>query len=80
MPEYTVEEVEQHNLEGDRWLIFDGKVYDVSEFKHPGGKEAIEKNGGLDVTEKMFEVETHQKYLENVQKYLTQLEIGTLKK
>ena len=80
MPEYTIEEVQHHNSDGDRWLIFDGKVYDVSNFKHPGGSESIERNGGTDATEKMFAVETHSRYEKAVQDHLSKLKIGTVKK
>lgn len=35
---YTREEVENHNKDGDLWLIIDCVVYDVSNWieKHPG--------------------------------------------
>lgn len=52
---FTLEEVGQHNEEGDCWMVIDGKVYDVSEFvsAHPGGK-AILQGCGKDATE-LFE-------------------------
>lgn len=50
---YTIEEVENHNKEGDCWIVIDGKVYDVSKFAdlHPGGKYVLLQNSGKDVTE-----------------------------
>lgn len=31
-------EIFQHNTKESVWLLIDNKVYDVTEFKHPGGK------------------------------------------
>lgn len=31
-----LEEIAEHNLPNDLWLLIDNKVYDVSNFKHPG--------------------------------------------
>ncbi len=31
-----LEEIADHNQAGDLWLLIDNKVYDVSQFKHPG--------------------------------------------
>jgi len=33
----TWEEVNRHNSEGDHWLVLNGQVYDLSNYKHPGG-------------------------------------------
>ena len=40
LPLFSAEEVQQHSIEKDAWIIHRGKVYDVSEFleSHPGGK------------------------------------------
>jgi predicted heme/steroid binding protein len=36
---FTMEEVAKHCTEEDGWIVFEGKIYDVSGFvSHPGGK------------------------------------------
>lgn len=39
----SVEEVQEHQSNGDLWLVIDGKVYDVSDFmdEHPGGSDIL---------------------------------------
>ena len=39
-------EVFQHNIAKDLWLLIDNKVYDVTKFKHPGGKQILVANAG----------------------------------
>ncbi len=51
MPESTVQassgisssELSTHNKEGDCWVAYSGKVYDITSYlnKHPGGKSTI---------------------------------------
>ena len=36
-----MEEFMQHDKKGDLWLLIHGKVYDVSNFKHPGGTDIL---------------------------------------
>ena len=36
-----LEEIADHNTANDLWLLIGNKVYDVSNFKHPGGKEIL---------------------------------------
>ena len=31
-------EIFEHNTKDSLWLLIDNKVYDVTNFKHPGGK------------------------------------------
>ena len=31
-------EIFDHNTKEDLWLLIDNKVYDVTNFKHPGGR------------------------------------------
>ncbi len=49
---YTLEEVKQHNQEGDAWLVIEDKVYDISKFAslHPAGKNVILEHAGQDAT------------------------------
>ncbi|CAO3683335.1 unnamed protein product [Umbelopsis vinacea] len=49
---YTIEQVSQHNSEGDCWVIIHDKVYDVTNFlkEHPGGKKVLLKASGTDAT------------------------------
>merc|ERR1712137_1478915 len=50
---YSLEEVAKHNTKGDCWVVFDGKVLDVTNFlsSHPGGELAILTFAGKDATE-----------------------------
>ena len=43
-------EIFSHNTPKDLWLLIDGKVYDVTNFKHPGGKQILVANAGQDCT------------------------------
>jgi len=51
-PEFTLQEVAQHNVSGDAWVVVDDKVYDLSDFvsAHPGGSNAILRVAGGDGT------------------------------
>ena len=68
MTVFTVEQVAQHNKEGDIWVIIGGNVYDVTKFlpDHPGGKQAVLLYAGKDATEE-FDMLHDRKVL---QKYL----------
>lgn len=50
---FTFEEVEQHKANDDCWIVYNGKVYDVTSYieEHPGGEEVILECGGADATE-----------------------------
>ena len=39
-------EIFQHNTKDSLWLLIDNKVYDVTNFKHPGGKPVLLMNAG----------------------------------
>lgn len=60
--EYTFEEFARHNNEADGyWLLMDGLVYDVSQFKkHPGQFGVFEKYAGTDVTKKFDEIHSSE--------------------
>lgn len=46
--QFTREEIEKHNSEGDCWIVINGKVYDATKVLswHPGGKEPIMAHAG----------------------------------
>ncbi|KAL1668051.1 cytochrome b5-like heme/steroid binding domain-containing protein, partial [Schizophyllum commune] len=52
LPVIQPSEVAKHTSRNDCWVIFDGEVYDVTNFldKHSAGAESILKNAGKDVT------------------------------
>ncbi|BCX14170.1 MAG: hypothetical protein KatS3mg085_702 [Candidatus Dojkabacteria bacterium] len=58
---FTLEEVAMHNSESDCYVVYDEKVYDVTDYakKHPGGAEAIFKNCGKDITQVFDNVGAH---------------------
>ena len=39
-------EIFEHNTKDSLWLLIDNKVYDVTNFKHPGGKQILLQNAG----------------------------------
>jgi len=49
---YTVEEVAQHCVDEDCWTVYEGRVYDITEYAkvHPGGRK-IFLGKGKDCTE-----------------------------
>jgi len=55
---YTLEEIRDHNLSKDTWLIIHDKVYDITTFleEHPGGEEVLLEQGGTDATESFEDV------------------------
>ncbi|MBI5045340.1 MAG: cytochrome b5 domain-containing protein [Candidatus Levybacteria bacterium] len=48
---YSADDVKEHGVKTDCWMIIDGKVYDVTDFipQHPGGA-IIAKGCGIDAT------------------------------
>ncbi|GAA6061068.1 hypothetical protein JCM10212_000111 [Sporobolomyces blumeae] len=51
--EYTLDEVAKHNSKDDCWVVINGQVLDVTEFKadHPGGEKAIMLYAGKECSE-----------------------------
>ncbi|KAJ3045290.1 hypothetical protein HDV00_011162 [Rhizophlyctis rosea] len=49
---FSWEEIGKHTSEKDCWVVFGGKVYDVTKFlsKHPGGPKPLLTNAGKDAT------------------------------
>lgn len=47
------EEVAEHNTASDLWIVYNGRVYDVSPYidEHPGGEEVVVDVAGTDATE-----------------------------
>ncbi|EAU80545.1 acyl-CoA dehydrogenase [Coprinopsis cinerea okayama7 len=80
LKEYTLEEVAQHNKEGDVWIIVDAKIYDVSRFAnmHPGGANVLYAEGvaGKDATQPFFGLHRHEVLL---RPQFQRLQIGTVK-
>ncbi|ORX52958.1 cytochrome b5 [Piromyces finnis] len=50
---YTMEEVSKHCTIEDCWIIFNGIIYDITEYLnfHPGGKNILIKYAGKDGTD-----------------------------
>jgi cytochrome b involved in lipid metabolism len=63
---FTIEEIKRNNGEdGNKlWILIDGKVYDVTDYKHPGGREFLEDNIGEDRHEE-FEAQGHSQAARN---------------
>lgn len=49
---FSWEEIQKHTSENDCWVVFGGKVYDVTKFmsNHPGGPKPLLTNAGKDAT------------------------------
>ena len=43
-------EIFSHNTKQSLWLLIDNKVYDVTNFKHPGKMAILIQNAGQDAT------------------------------
>ncbi|CAO3621893.1 unnamed protein product [Mucor hiemalis] len=58
---YALEEISKHNNEKSLWVIFNDKVYDVTEFAqdHPGGDDVLVEYAGKDITEVMSDMDIH---------------------
>lgn len=78
LPEYGWDEIEKHAVKGDRWLVVDGVVVDVSRWckKHPGGERIISNCAGQDATDAWIAFHNDKEY---VSKYLKPLIIGRVK-
>ena len=75
---YTTEEVQKHNIEGDAWVTYKNKVYDITNFieHHPGGKDTILMAVGDSVDFYWNRYKQHNtKYVKNI---LDGIEIGEL--
>jgi fatty acid desaturase 2 (delta-6 desaturase) len=53
--QFTWQEIRQHSTKKDRWLVVDGRVYDVTRWiKHPGGQAVLNHYAGQDASVKDF--------------------------
>jgi cytochrome b involved in lipid metabolism len=61
LPQYTIEQVAEHNSDESLWIVVDGKVYDVTEFasEHPGGQKALQNHAGQDATQAFNSISKH---------------------
>ncbi|KAF8838040.1 acyl-CoA dehydrogenase NM domain-like protein [Paxillus ammoniavirescens] len=77
--QFTLDEVAQHNKEGDLWIVIDSKVYDVSRFVnlHPGGSNVFYAPGvaGKDATGVFFGLHRLEVLL---RPQYSRLQIGTI--
>ncbi|TFK64893.1 peroxisomal acyl-CoA-dehydrogenase [Pluteus cervinus] len=77
--EFTIEQVAQHNREGDLWIVIDSKVYDLSRFAdlHPGGANVlyVDSVAGQDATQVFFGLHRHEVLL---RPQYARLQIGTV--
>ncbi|XP_059260201.1 fatty acid desaturase 3 isoform X2 [Mustela nigripes] len=77
LPTFRWEQIRQHNLPGDKWLVIERRVYDISRWaqRHPGGSRLIGHHGAEDATDAFRAF--HQD-LNFVRKFLQPLLIGEL--
>merc|ERR1719473_649292 len=73
--EFTWAEIAQHNKDKDRWVVVNGKVLDLSNFDHPGGKEPIFMWSGKDGSDEFNMMHGESMIYKN----LPQCIIGTVK-
>jgi cytochrome b involved in lipid metabolism len=53
-----INEILSHNTSESLWLLIDSRVYDVTSFKHPGGKAVLIKEADQDAS-KAFKEKGH---------------------
>ncbi|XP_005408195.1 PREDICTED: fatty acid desaturase 3 isoform X2 [Chinchilla lanigera] len=77
LPTFRWEQIRAHSLPGDKWLVIERRVYDISKWaqRHPGGSRLIGHHGAEDATEAFHAF--HQD-LRFVRKFLRPLLIGEL--
>lgn len=52
LPIFRWEQIRQHDLPGDKWLVIERRVYDISRWaqRHPGGSRLIGHHSAEDAT------------------------------
>jgi len=75
---YDIEQIATHNSKADCWIVYKGKVYDVTPFVklHPGGEDKISKGCGIDATSL---IENNHPNLEKVLNIASKYSIGEVK-
>ena len=72
----TLEEVQKHKSgkgeDKSVWFVLHDKVYDVTNFKHPGGKQILLQNAGQDATTQFEDISHSSK----ADEYMKDLYIG----
>jgi predicted heme/steroid binding protein len=49
--QFTWEEIRRHSTKNDRWLVIDGRVYNITNWlKHPGGQMLLNHYAGQDAS------------------------------
>lgn len=50
---FSADEIAKHNTANDLWVVYNGRVYDVSHYidEHPGGEEVVVDVAGTDATD-----------------------------
>ncbi|KAK6753751.1 hypothetical protein RB195_013004 [Necator americanus] len=78
--EYTRNEVARHCTADDLWIIFDGKVHNMTPYFefHPGGS-AMLRQAGKDASAAMRLVHMHGISWSAIEKKLEECKIGVLK-
>ncbi|PVD37650.1 hypothetical protein C0Q70_00248 [Pomacea canaliculata] len=78
LPVYGWDEIRKHADKNDRWLVVDGRIYDVTRWakKHPGGERIIAHHCGQDATDAWVAFHNDHKA---VCKYMQPLLVGLLK-
>eukprot|EP01124_Arcella_intermedia_P014387 TRINITY_DN2080_c0_g1_i1.p1 TRINITY_DN2080_c0_g1~~TRINITY_DN2080_c0_g1_i1.p1 ORF type:complete len:135 (-),score=17.75 TRINITY_DN2080_c0_g1_i1:43-417(-) len=69
---YSYSEVWKHRTEKDLWVIYEGKVLDVTEFlkDHPGGEDVLMEYAGTDLTQAFADIGHSEKAVEMTSKYV----------
>ncbi|CEF59815.1 Cytochrome b5-like heme/steroid binding domain-containing protein [Strongyloides ratti] len=79
MNTYTVSDVSQKNTTDCLWIIYEGNVYDITNFypHHPGGK-ALLKYAGKDITSVILHIPSHIIAIQTIKNVLENNLIGKL--
>ncbi|KAF2362718.1 Cytochrome b5-like heme/steroid binding domain [Trinorchestia longiramus] len=72
LPEFNLNEVAQHDMMHDCWIVLYDKVYDVTQFlfEHPGGEDLLMEHAGRDATIAFRGVGHSKAALHSLQQYL----------
>ena len=67
-----LQEIFKHNTKDSLWLLIEGKVYDVTNFNHPGKQKLLLMNSGTDASQAFEDIGHSPK----ADEWLDQLYIG----